>query len=107
MNELENIDFLYKLRDSWNFFIDDQISFCSEYSPKNIAILLESKFISPGSYSNFIINWKSVVEKFSFVFTNDKNLLHLHPKIKWCPPSFIWIKNPKIHDKTKLVSMIF
>jgi hypothetical protein len=100
------MDFLYKLRDDWNFFVDDEIVSCTSYSPKNIAFLLECKFIQPEPFINFITNWEKIIDNFKMVITHDKSLLGLHPKIKWCIPSATWIKEPKIHPKTKLVSMI-
>lgn len=103
---LEYNDFLYKLRSNWNFYIDDEIFRCNNKDEKNIGYLLESKTIVPFTYIDFKINYEALIDNFTYIFTPDRSLLELHPKIKWAPASFIWIEDPAIYPKNKLISMI-
>ena len=99
-------DFLYKLRPKWNFYLNEQILQCDTPSENNIGYLIESKTIIEGVYVDFILNWEKVIDNFKYIFVQDSGLLKYHPKIKWAPASFIWIDEPKIYTKTKLISMI-
>jgi hypothetical protein len=99
-------DFLYKLRGKWNFYPNEQVMQCREPSDKNIGLLIESKTIIEGVYVDFILNWEKVIDNFRYIFVNDLGLTKYHPKIKWAPASFIWINEPKIYSKNKLISMI-
>jgi hypothetical protein len=99
-------DFLYKLRGKWNFYLNEEILQCSTPSDNNIGYLIESKTIIEGVYVDFILNWEKVIDNFRYIFVNDLGLTKYHPKIKWAPASFIWINEPKIYSKNKLISMI-
>lgn len=103
---LEHQDFLYKLRSKWNFYLNEEILQCNTAEENNIGYLIESKTIIPGVYSEFILNWDKVIGNFKYIFVQDSSLLKYHPKIKWAPASFIWIDDPGIYPKNKLVSMI-
>jgi hypothetical protein len=46
------------------------------------------------------------LETFDAIFTHNQELLALDPKFKWCPAQGFWIKEPKIYQKTKMISMI-
>jgi hypothetical protein len=99
-------DFLYKLRPKWNFYLNEEILQCNTKSDNNIGYLIESKTIIEGVYVDFILNWENVIDNFKYIFVQDSGLLKYHPKIKWAPASFIWIDEPKIYPKSKLISMI-
>lgn len=103
---LEYDDFLYKLRGQWNFYVNEEIFLCTKPDPRNIGYLIESKTIIPSVYVDFKINLDKVVNNFTYIFTPDRSLTELHPKIKWAPASFIWIEEPAIYPKNKLISMI-
>ena len=52
-------------------------------------------------------NLDAYVDAYEKIFTHNKELANLHDNIIFVEPGFpTWIKEPKIHDKTKLVSMI-
>jgi hypothetical protein len=102
---IEDIDFLYKLRPHWNFYVDDEIFSYPKYNNKNIALLLEAKSIVPHLYDKFL-GHPGIFESYRFVMTHDKSLLSLHEKMRYAPMGMTWIKNPSIRRKTKLVSMI-
>lgn len=103
---LEHQDFLYKLRDRWNFYLNEEIFQCDTPGDNNIGYLIESKTIIPGVYVDFLLKWEGVIDNFKYIFVQDSSLLKYHPKIKWAPASFIWIDEPMIYPKNKLVSMI-
>lgn len=67
--------------------------------------LLESKWISP-AIDAVKQNWEHNTAPFDIVFTHDQDLLALSDKFKFVPAQGSWIQQPRICDKTKLVSMI-
>ena len=68
--------------------------------------LLESKFIKPGLVESIIENRQLVEDTYDIIFTHDQRLLALGDKYKWVPAQGFWIKEPKIYEKTKMISMI-
>lgn len=68
--------------------------------------LLESPEFNGGAF-DFVINNISLIEEyFEGVFTYSDEIAKLSNKIHKIWTTNTWIKNPKIHPKTKLVSMI-
>ena len=54
-----------------------------------------------------IIEYREEVEDaYEFIFTHDQRLLSLGDKYKWCPAQGFWIKDPKVYEKSKMISMI-
>jgi hypothetical protein len=103
---LQHKDFLYKLRDSYNFYIDHEIFQCDEYKENNIAYIVESgQFVSEIVYK-FKLMHQEVLSNYKIMLVNDYSLLKLDERVKWSPPSFCWIEEPSIRDKSRLVSMI-
>jgi len=68
--------------------------------------LLESKFIKPGLVESIIENRQLVEDTYDIIFTHDQRLLALGDKYKWVPAQGFWIKEPKIYEKSKMISMI-
>lgn len=68
--------------------------------------LLESKFVCSEINQNIKEDPEKYFNKFEYIFTHDKELLDLDERFKWCPAQGFWIKEPKIYDKTKMISMI-
>jgi hypothetical protein len=68
--------------------------------------LLESKFIKPGLVESIIENRQLVEDTYDTIFTHDQRLLSLGDKYKWVPAQGTWIKEPKIYEKSKMISMI-
>ena len=65
--------------------------------------LLEAESITPQFYTNA----PRVLDNYECIFTSNESLLRLDPRFKGpIPLGMIWIKEPKIHEKSKLVSMI-
>jgi hypothetical protein len=52
------------------------------------------------------INPKQYLDTFDAIFTHNQELLAIDPKFKWCPAQGFWIKEPKIYEKSKMISMI-
>jgi hypothetical protein len=68
--------------------------------------LLECKFIIPDIVEKVKNNYQEYFNTFKYIFTNDKELLDLDPRFKWCPTGGFWIKNPMIYPKTKMISFV-
>ena len=68
--------------------------------------LLESKHIKPGLVESIIDNKQLVEDTYETIFTHDQRLLALGDKYKWVPAQGFWIKEPKIYEKTNMISMI-
>ena len=65
--------------------------------------LLEAESITP----QFYYNSPQVLDRYECIFTSSASLLRLDPRFKGpVPLGMLWIKEPKIHKKTKLISMV-
>jgi hypothetical protein len=90
------------------FYIDDTINNGindGREGPKYLW-LLESKFIKQGLVESIIENRELVENTYETIFTHDQRLLNLGDKFKWVPAQGFWIKEPKIYEKSKMISMI-
>jgi len=88
------------------FWTDDNIFSCPTFDEKNYGWLTESEAIVPNLYARFVGSLPDILNQFSAVFSHKRSLVDKHEKILWIPAGSTWIKNPQIHEKTKLVSMI-
>jgi hypothetical protein len=90
------------------FYIDDTINVGINDGRTGLKYLwlLESKFIKPGLVESIIENRELVENTYDVIFTHDQRLLSLGDKFKWVPAQGFWIKEPKIYEKTKMISMI-
>ncbi len=90
------------------FYVDDTIPLALNDGilGKKYGWLLESKYIKPDIVNHVKINHQKYFEVFDCIFTHNKELISLHPKFKWCPAQGFWIKEPKLYEKTKMISMI-
>jgi hypothetical protein len=97
-----------------SFYIDEYINqiFNGKKSDgKNYAWLLESKYIKPKVYDMVIDAAEDYISVYDAIFTHNQELLELNEKLntdkfKWCPAQGFWIKEPKVYEKTKMISMI-
>jgi hypothetical protein len=103
---LQHKDFLYKLRNDYKFYIDHEIFLCDGYEPNNIAYIVESRQFTNEVVYNFKLRHKEILNNFKLMLVNDLSLLKLDDRIQWSPPSFCWIEDPSVREKTKLASMI-
>lgn len=90
------------------FYIDGHIEkvFDDRISKKKYGWLLESKYITPHIVEDVKRNYLHYVREFDLIFTHNQELLSLHKKFKFVPAQGYWIKETKLREKTKLVSMI-
>ena len=90
------------------FYVDEYIglAFDDDTSKKKYAWLLESKDIKPHVIEDVKRNYLHYVRVFDAIFTHNQELLQLHPKFKFAQHNGSWITEPKLYEKTKLVSMI-
>lgn len=90
------------------FYIDDTITnaFNDNLVGKKYAWILESKYIKPSLVEDVKRNHQRYTETFDTIFTHNQELLALDSKFKWCPAQGFWIQDPKICEKTKMISMI-
>tara|TARA_S200000501_G_scaffold31507_1_gene26468 strand:+ start:394 stop:1197 length:804 start_codon:yes stop_codon:yes gene_type:complete len=90
------------------FYIDDTINNGIQDNRQGIKYLwlLESKNIKRGLVESILENREIVENTYQTIFTHDQRLLSLGEKYKWVPAQGFWIKDPKIYDKTKMISMI-
>lgn len=90
------------------FYVDEYINFGfdDDISKKKYAWLLESKEIKPHIVEDIKRNYFHYVRTYDSIFTHNQELINLHPKFKFAPLYGSWITDPKLYDKTKLVSMI-
>ena len=90
------------------FYIDNTINdgISDERKGPKYLWLLESKHIKPGLVESIIDNKQLVEDTYETIFTHDQRLLALGDKYKWVPAQGFWIKEPKIYEKTKMISMI-
>lgn len=76
-------------------------------SKKKYAWLAESSAIIHQLIEQFKKNIDVMNEEYELIFTHDKRLLDLSPKMRYTiPNSCPWVKDVGIHQKSKLVSMI-
>jgi len=90
------------------FYVDDTIAraFTDNIEGKKYAWILESKYIKPGIVEDVKRNLQQYLDTFETIFTHSQELLTLDSKFKWCPAQGFWIQEPKIYEKTKMISMI-
>lgn len=90
------------------FYIDDNLDRAFDDNIKGVKYgwLLESKYVIPSIMERVKQNYLKYFQIFRYIFTNDKELLNLDPRFKWCPTGGFWIKNPKIYPKSKMISFI-
>ena len=98
------------------FYIDNTINEGVNDDRKGTKYLwlLESKYIQPGLVESILDNtnpaWQNnrqlVEDTYETIFTHDQRLLSLGDKYKWCPAQGFWIKDPKVYEKSKMISMI-
>ena len=83
------------------------MAFQDEVTGPRYAWILESAAILPQVTDWVKMNSNIVMEKFDTIFTHNHDLVKIDPtKFKWVPAQGTWIKELKVYDKTKMISMI-
>lgn len=90
------------------FYVDQALSLAFDdiKSTKKYGWIYEPTQIYPHIFEDVKKNYLKYVEIFDAIFTFNKELLELHEKFKSVYQFGTWIIQPKIYQKTKLVSMI-
>ena len=90
------------------FYIDSTLAQAEfdEVSGPKYGWLLESKYITPQIVDHVRMFPEKYLETFDIIFTHNQDLLKLDSKFKWVPAQGFWINEPKIYEKTKMISMI-
>ena len=87
--------------------IDDGVYIRTNKNHRNYLWLLESSAIISSIIRWVKNNISYVEENFELIFTHDRRLLSLSPKMRLVITNAVpWVKDHKIHEKSKLVSMI-
>jgi len=81
-------------------------AFSDVYYGKKYAWIKESPIIVPNIYTSAKIDTARWLETFDCIFTCSRELLSLHDKFKWIVGGDVWINEPSVCDKSKMVSMI-
>jgi hypothetical protein len=105
----KHIDWVQDKTGDGTFYIDGFISqaFTDKLTGPKYAWILESAAILPQVVNWVKANSNTVMETFDTIFTHNAELVNIDPtKFKWVPAQGTWIKEPKIYDKTKMISMI-
>ena len=91
------------------FYVDFSIgeSFNDSRNGPKYAWILESAAILPQITNWVKMNSDLMVSTFDLIFTHNQELLNINPdKFKWVPAQGTGIKELKIYEKTKMISMI-
>lgn len=67
---------------------------------------LESRSFNSNVFDIINNNLEKVLSTYEMIFTYNDKLCELDPKFKWVPAMGFWIENPKIENKTKIISMV-
>lgn len=94
--------------ESETFYLDTTLehALSDTTSLKKYGWLLESKYITPQIVESVKDNYQRYLEVFDLIFTHNQNLLALDERFKWVPAQGFWIKEPRVYDKSRVVSMI-
>lgn len=90
------------------FYIDNAIgsAFNHNVSGPKYAWLLESRVFVSQIVNSVRDNYEKYFEVFDVIFTHNQDLLKLDSRFKWVPAQGTWIKELKVYEKTKMISMI-
>jgi len=90
-----------------SMYIDDAMYWPVDETKKNYAWILESSEYIPGLIRRISNDILQLEDKFELIFTHDKRLVGLSKKMRLTICNAVpWVMDRKIHNKTKLVSMI-
>jgi len=90
------------------FYVDESINKVFDDNTKNkkYGWIHESKYVVSNIVDDVKENYKKYLEYFEYIFTHNKELLNLDSRFKWVPANGFWIKEPKIYEKSKIISFI-
>lgn len=109
LNESKYVQWTYDGSGEANIYVSQQaLGAINDTSGKPTYIwLLESKQIIPQYYQWVIDNYDFVASRVDGIFSCDKELCEKYPKIQYAVTNAApWVQDRKVHEKSKLVSMI-
>ena len=109
LNATKHVQWVYDGSGEVNIYVSQSaLAALNDTSGKPTYIwLLESKQIIPQYYQWIIDNYEFVTSRVDGIFSCDKELCAKYPKISYSVINAVpWVQDRKVHEKTKLVSMI-
>ena len=109
LNATKHVQWVYDGSGEVNIYVSQRaLDALNDTSGKPTYIwLLESKQIIPQYYQWIIDNYEFVTSRVDGIFSCDKELCAKCPKISYSVINAVpWVQDRKVHEKTKLVSMI-
>ena len=109
LNATKHVQLVYDGSGEVNIYVSQRaLDALNDTSGKPTYIwLLESKQIIPQYYQWIIDNYEFVTSRVDGIFSCDKELCAKYPKISYSLINAVpWVQDRKVHEKTKLVSMI-
>ena len=109
LNATKHVQWVYDGSGEVNIYVSQRaLDALNDTSGKPTYIwLLESKQIIPQYYQWIIDNYEFVTSRVNGIFSCDKELCAKYPKISYSVINAVpWVQDRKVHEKTKLVSMI-
>ena len=109
LNATKHVEWVYDGSGEVNIYVSQRaLDALNDTSGKPTYIwLLESKQIIPQYYQWIIDNYEFVTSRVDGIFSCDKELCAKYPKISYSLINAApWVQDRKVHEKTKLVSMI-
>ena len=109
LNATKHVQWVYDRSGEVNIYVSQRaLDALNDTSGKPTYIwLLESKQIIPQYYQWIIDNYEFVTSRVDGIFSCDKELCAKYPKISYSLINAVpWVQDRKVHEKTKLVSMI-
>ena len=109
LNATKHVQWVYDGSGEVNIYVSQRaLDALNDTSGKPTYIwLLETKQIIPQYYQWIIDNYEFVTSRVDGIFSCDKELCAKYPKISYSLINAVpWVQDRKVHEKTKLVSMI-
>ena len=109
LNATKHVQWVYDGSGEVNIYVSQRaLDALNDTSGKPTYIwLLESKQIIPQYYQWIIDNYEFVTSRVDGIFSCDKELCAKYPEISYSLINAVpWVQDRKVHEKTKLVSMI-
>ena len=109
LNATKHVQWVYDGSGEVNIYVSQRaLDALNDTSGKPTYIwLLESKQIIPQYYQWIVDNYEFVTSRVDGIFSCDKELCAKYPKISYSLINAVpWVQDRKVHEKTKLVSMI-
>ena len=109
LNATKHVQWVYDGSGEVNIYVSQRaLDALNDTSGKPTYIwLLESKQIIPQYYQWIIDNYEFVTSRVDGIFSCDKELCAKYSKISYSVINAVpWVQDRKVHEKTKLVSMI-